>query len=67
MFQCQDFQASQGSFVRMRIADLKVHGFRRLFLNASVSPCCFFLAPQNHRIRIAFFKRFSTLLNDLIQ
>ena len=38
MFLWQDFQASEGSFVRLRIADLKVCGLRLLFLNASVSP-----------------------------
>lgn len=38
MFLWQDFQAFEGSFVRLRIADLKVRGFRLLFLNASVSP-----------------------------
>ena len=33
MFPWQDFQASEGSFVRVRIADLKGYGFTLLFLN----------------------------------
>lgn len=65
MFLWQDFQASEGTFLRLRLADLKGYSFTFLFPKASVRPQP--LPFQITESGLHFSRDFLLFLNEVIQ